>query len=250
MLKTPPRARRILTAVCSLALMASCASAPIGVSRETPIPPRGIGGSYSLSLGEVGPGGGVVFYVSPVPFRCGSGQGKECTYLEYAPDGWFDGSADPRIEFLPPGLALLVSVTSQSLGAGWENTSRILAAAPSNSAASLARSYRGGGFTDWSLPASQELNSLCRFVHGSTSVGDSCETSLAPTIGFAPDFYWGSYTPSPGLAWYQNFSSGGQSSIEQGNTLRVRPVRAFGASGVPDAVPATSVGPNVGPAGS
>lgn len=226
-------ARAHALAVC-MCVLAACTSPPSGVSRATPTPPRGALGTYSLAPGEVGPGGGVVFYVAPSPFRCGVEMREECTYLEYAPDGWFDGGDDPRAVFLPPGVSLPEDATAQILGAGWVSTSRVLAVAPANSAAALARSYRGGGFTDWSLPSSQELNLLCRFVHGASSGEDFCGPSSALAPGFAPDFYWGSYVPSPGLAWYQNFSSGGQSSVSQENVLRVRPVRAFGVSGAPD----------------
>lgn len=237
-------ARRVLPAAC-LCVLAACTSSSSGVSRATPTPPRGALGAYSLAPGEVGPGGGVVFYVAPSPFPCGVEMREECTYLEYAPDGWFDGVADPRAVFLPPGVSLPEGATVQSLGAGSSNTSRVLAVAPADSATALARSYRGGGFTDWSLPSSRELNLLCRFVHGAPSGEDFCEPSSALVPGFAPDFYWGSYVPSPGLAWYQNFSSGGQSSVSQENTLRVRPVRAFGVSGVPDALdrPADGIAP-------
>lgn len=237
-------ARRVLPAAC-LCVLAACTSSSSGVSRATPTPPRGALGAYSLAPGEVGPGGGVVFYVAPSPFPCGVEMREECTYLEYAPDGWFDGGDDPRAVFLPLGVSLPEGATVQSLGAGWSNTSRVLAVAPADSAAAIARSYRGGGFTDWSLPSSRELNLLCRFVHGAPSGEDFCDISSALAPGFAPDFYWGSYVPSPGLAWYQNFSSGGQSSVSQENTLRVRPVRAFGVSGAPDALdrPADGIAP-------
>jgi hypothetical protein len=188
-----------------------------------------------------------VFYVSPSPFRCGVALREECTYLEYAPDGWFDGHGDPRATFLPSGVSFPEGETLQALGAGWENTTRLLGFTPPDLAAALARSYRGGGFTDWSLPSSQELNQLCLFVHGSPSGEAFCEPSSALVSGFAPDFYWGSYVPSPGLAWYQNFSSGGQSAVAQENTLRVRPVRAFGALGSPDARPSSADGIAPGP---
>jgi len=207
-----------------------------------------VSGVYSLAIGETGPGGGVVFYVSLSPFRCGAEMQEECLYLEHAPDGWFDGRSDPRAAFLPSGVSLQGGATTQELGAGWGNTSRLLGVAPADSAPALARSYRGGGFSDWSLPSSQELNLLCRFVHGAYSVADFCESTPAFASGFAPDFYWGSYVPSPGLAWYQNFSSGGQSAVSQENTLRVRPVRAFGFSGAPDARNNPARGSAPGPA--
>lgn len=242
MLRTTIRLLHRVLLVACLSLFTACTSAPSGVSRATPTPPRGVLGVYVLSLGEVGPGGGIVFYVAPSPFRCGAALQEECMYLEYAPDGWFDGHSDPRATFLPSGAAFPEGATVQMLGAGWENTTRLLGSAPADSAAALARSYRGGGFTDWSLPSSQELNQLCRFVHGAPSGENFCESSSSLVSGFAPDFYWGSYVPSPGLAWYQNFSSGGQSAVAQENTLRVRPVRAFGSSGAPDARPGPADG--------
>jgi len=245
-----PTRRRLYRALLAAGLSAftACAPVPSGVSRATPTPSRGVSGVYNLAPGEVGPGGGVVFYVAPSPFRCGAEMQEECMYLEYAPDGWFDGRSDPRATFLPSGVSLQAGVTSQDLGAGRGNTSRLLDVAPADSAPALVRSYRGGGFTDWSLPSSRELNLLCRFVHGASSDGDFCESTPVLAHGFAPDFYWGSYVPSPGLAWYQNFSSGGQSSVSQENTLRVRPVRAFGFSGAPDTRNDPAQGSAPGPA--
>lgn len=46
-------------------------------------------------IGDVGPGGGKIFYVSPTPFACGEELLANCNYLEVAPANWFDEVGDP-----------------------------------------------------------------------------------------------------------------------------------------------------------
>ena len=105
---------------------------------------------------------------------------------------------------------------------GYTNTEAILAAltvaqAP---AAGLCATYESDGFTDWFLPAKDQLNCLYQnkdavggFVTGPTPI------------------YWSSTevtnAPAEGLAWLQNFFLGTQGEGAKGNANSVRCVRAF-----------------------
>lgn len=194
-------------------------------------------GTYTPTMGGAGPGGGIVYYAADLPFPCGDNLQKLCTHLEYAPDGWSGAEEDPTISWSSePHLKNHTQGTSQNLGAGRHNTTIIMKTEndPTRAAAVAAGKYRGGGYDDWGLPSSRELNELCRYANNQTG-GDErfCEPNETLMEGFSSDFYWGSYQPEPGMAWYQNFNSGGQSSVHVRNQLRVRPVRAFnsGTSG-------------------
>ncbi len=108
--------------------------------------------------------------------------------------------------------------TSTRIGEGAANTENILEKYPSatfpNSAAAVARAYRGGGKDDWFLPSKSELNQL--YINRS-AVG-----------GFADGYYWSSTEISADDAWIQGFGSGGQDyNGSKNDEWRVRPVRAF-----------------------
>lgn len=107
--------------------------------------------------------------------------------------------------------------TSTLIGEGKANTDNILAKYPTatfpNSAAAVARAYRGGGYDDWFLPSKSELNQL--YLNRS-AVG-----------GFASGVYWSSTEGNAYYAWDQGFGNGGRVDNVKDNEWRVRPVRAF-----------------------
>jgi hypothetical protein len=82
-------------------------------------------------------------------------------------------------------------------------------------AGNVARSYTGGGLTDWSLPSKNELNALYTYS-GRAGVG-----------GFNSGGYWSSTQYKGNYAWYESFYQGNQDYYEKYRTLGVRPVRAF-----------------------
>ena len=163
-------------------------------------------------------------------------------YLEAAPVGWAgSGDIDPRVIWSgtdPSGVAGPLS-TGTGVGWGWLNTRRIIEHYPV-SAAWMAASFRGGGFTDWFLPSKDELDALytwCRDV-GRDGV------------------FWSSsvYEGNGGGVWTHDFSpvrpavrplkqdgplgdtaisdaaksrAYPEPEIETGQPLSVRPIRAF-----------------------
>jgi len=90
-----------------------------------------------------------------------------------------------------------------------------------NAAVDAARSYQGGGKSDWYLPSKDELWIMYK---QRSSVGGFATDYYANSYAF--DFYWSS-TPGASHAWIQGFGSGEQSDSNNTNLNRVRPVRAF-----------------------
>jgi len=83
-------------------------------------------------------------------------------------------------------------------------------------AGNVARSYTGGGMTDWSLASKNELNALYTYS-GRAGVG-----------GFNSGYYYSSSQYSQADAWLQYFMGGKQySNTTKIKTYGVRPVRAF-----------------------
>tara|TARA_B110000240_G_scaffold56067_1_gene63823 strand:+ start:690 stop:1217 length:528 start_codon:yes stop_codon:yes gene_type:complete len=113
------------------------------------------------------------------------------------------------------GSYVFAGATGTAIGTGLANTNAIIAAQGSGSyAASIARDYNGGGYTDWYLPSKDELNQL--YVN-SAAIG-----------GFTGIFgYWSSTEYDYGSAWGQNFSNGGQDDGDKYGFAYVRAVRAF-----------------------
>jgi hypothetical protein len=114
-----------------------------------------------------------------------------------------------------------IGAAAQSFYNGSTNTSAIIAQtgvpATTAYAAGIARLYLGGGYTDWYLPASWEL--------------DMCYASAAAVNkvlganGFAVSNYWSSTEFITSFAWDQNFRGGAQSNYFKSSVYYVRAVR-------------------------
>ena len=127
-------------------------------------------------VGDTGPGGGKVFYVAPTTFTStGSACGTACKYLEAAPVGWMKAATPAgQTNCVRPGTRLVdpqcvwsgntttaIGTTSTAIGAGYANTSAIIAQSNvAGTSATVARAFQGGGKTDWSLPSKDELNQM------------------------------------------------------------------------------------------
>jgi len=112
------------------------------------------------------------------------------------------------------GNFIATGATGTAIGTGLSNTNAIIIAQGDGSyAASIARDYNGGGYTDWYLPSRDELNQL--FEHRN-AIG-----------GFTNYYYWSSTEDDYYDAWEQDFSTGYQNVYDKGYTIDVRAVRAF-----------------------
>ena len=168
-------------------------------------------------VGNTGPGGGIVFYVqtatAAAPWR----------YLEAAPNTWSGGNADPAIAWCSvtnnevPNLLTGTTeevTTATAIGAGFNNTQKMLRGC-TYGAANAAAAYNGGGKSDWHLPSKDELNQLyLRKADGTVT-------------GFVAAGYWSSSELNAGYALNQGFDGNGQSNGGKNASFYVRPVRAF-----------------------
>ncbi len=153
--------------------------------------------STVYKIGDVGPGGGIVFYTTD-----NGKHGLEAAPADLTPSDW-------------GCFGDLIGGTSQAIGTGAANTAAIIGGCVSAevTAAERANDYELNGFTDWFLPSKDELNQL--YLRQDV-VG-----------GFVSSLYWSSSENGSGAAWAQDFGSGGQGGGNKLNSLGVRAVRAF-----------------------
>ena len=180
----------------------------------------------TCKVGDAGPGGGIVFYDAGAKQLRGR-------YLEAAPT---DYQVNGLRASVVGGCDNFTNETATAIGAGKDNTTKILLKCPTAGiAARVAADYRGGGKLDWFLPSKDELNELCKiYSNGRTDTAEfksdqnGCTGSTSPTGGFAPRAYWSSSEAPPNYFWHQSFGNGSQGySLKTNDNYYVRPVRAF-----------------------
>ena len=183
----------------------------------------------SCSVGDIGPGGGVVFYDAGSTKPWGR-------YLEAAP-----ASCEiAGVPFKPAGgvqgiHALQIDrVRAKAVGTGRANTDLIVKryGAEKVHAAALVRSQACNGLTDWFLPSADELNIVWRVL-----AQNRVNREPTPVGGFDIGYYWTSSDYNGTEAWTQYFNDGQQFDRVQtlsanrqppNRTFKVRGVRAFG----------------------
>jgi hypothetical protein len=202
--ETPPGAAALESAATtSQAPTSESATASPDIS-GSPVPeqPLAAAATATYSIGDTGPGGGIVFYDAGSPQPWGR-------YLEAAPAGW-----NPRWDENGRWCGSFSSVrTSTMIGTGAANTRQMLLDCPSSRAAITVRDYAGGGLMDWFLPSADELTVL--FAQRA-SVG-----------GFSSNDYWSSSQIDEAHAWSMDFFDGRHTPDEADHALHIRPVRAF-----------------------
>lgn len=123
-----------------IALTVSCESSDKESPDKSPA-----AGAVIYEIGDMGPGGGIVFYVTDA--------GEHG--LEAATENAGTGTRWNN------GYSTITAASAVITGYGDQNTSTIIAAQGADEtsyAAGLAASYNDGGFTDWFLPSREELN--------------------------------------------------------------------------------------------
>lgn len=182
-------------------------------------------------LGDIGPGGGLVFLISGG------------LRYEMAPKSWNGGGSDPTLSWSGNTVDILFG-TSSAIGSGTTNTSLIInmdsGGSTAGRAATSASSYRGGGLSDWFLPSSEELNAMCNYSRtwvtapsSGTCTGPQDSTFASGAFGFASGAIagrmWSSTDPesSGHDAYRQLMDDGSQGTGNKATPLYVRPIRAF-----------------------
>ena len=209
-------------------------------------------------VGDRGPGGGIVYYVSANFFTsAGSACNTTCRYLEVAPATWQSAGAIVEIDTYYQWSSNDSVATGQDLqngnnegfssdqkanwqiGKGFYNTSVMKVAGATSAAQAKVLAYAGGSAAgQWFIPSMNELNELCKYASGQTT-GDpkvACDSSGNLKTGTANDLggfiawtYYSSSESGATFAWLQSFPNGGHYTGNYGKTesYYVRPVRAF-----------------------
>lgn len=197
-------------------------------------------------VGDTGPGGGIIFYVSDSDFSCGPQLNDTCRYLEVAPNGWNTGS-DPQAIWAISSLGSqnVVGITDDDgtydatgIGLGYQNSIAIMEQGnDATVAASLALSYSSVSSNDWYLPTSVELNLLCQWDRGvspsvtTVCVGGSSNSTIfgAELSGIIGDYYWSSSEASGEMAWVVGMMNSGNwgAGFKNAQAFFIRPIRAF-----------------------
>ena len=158
-----------------------------------------------FQIGDTGPAGGKVFYLTDATGKHG---------LEAAPVD------QPLAEWGRCGKAVVDPSTD--IGTGLANTNAINAVCGVGTAAYKAANYSSNGLGGWYLPSKDELNQMY------LNIGQGATTPNTNVGGFADYGYWSSTETSNIRAWRQGFGNGLQSSFEKLTpSIRVRAVRAF-----------------------
>ena len=197
------------------------------------------GANTVCKVGDIGPGGGIVFYDAGKDEYWGR-------YLEMAPKS----CEGERLPWRPAGNTKTVYTGSGSqsaaelrllakgLGMGKVNTRVItlaLGAGTKPYAAKFAEDSTCGGKDDWFLPSKDELDiAFNRLAQNRVAGNDT------PVAGFNKGYYWTSTDYNNSTAWTQYFMDGQQFDRVQTldgnrnppNPFRVRPIRAFGTNNV------------------
>ena len=205
---------------------AAAEEAALDAGREVCIP-----GSKCL-IGSTGPGGGIVFYDAGRQESWGR-------YLEVAPFGWSDNNSVPMASWCNVrNMNFTASISDVALkatlgfeiGKGKANTD-LMVAFCSSGAGVLARAYKGGGKSDWSLPSKDELDELCKYAYYEfeSLSNTSCDAHTRDIRSefLERNYLWSSSENDADSAWFQMFINGYQPYDLKGSRMYVRPVRAF-----------------------
>jgi len=199
-------------------------------------------------VGDPGPGGGIIFYVSEDGFDCGPTFESRCEYLEVAPGDWNGVTGDAvgarwAIESLKSTNVIGITDEGTSrdgtgIGLGYKNSLAVLEQGnDATVAASMALSYASTSRDDWYLPTSVELNLLCQWNRGvPSSATTGCEGGSlnseiygAQSSNITDWYYWSSSEYGGGTAWLGGMrsSSNRAPGAKDATAWRVRPIRAF-----------------------
>jgi hypothetical protein len=166
-------------------------------------------------IGDVGPSGGVIIYAAETRQNWGR-------YIEVAPADWNGSDGDVANAAWCSNTFLDVNSATTAIGFAEANTDRMIAPNCSSGIGVLARSYQGGGNTDWSVPTSAEMLLISNYsylIPGLIIEGPSGNNG-----------YWVSNGGSGGGAWVGNVQvvGGGQGGVNKASIAPyLRPIRYF-----------------------
>ena len=178
----------------------------------------------TYALGDIGPGGGLVFLIS-----------GGLTY-EMAPNTWSGAGTPDVAASWCDGFTDVPAATGTAVGTGAANTAAMAASVACSSnavAAVLAYAPAGTSAGQWYLPSTDELNAMCNFARNPTTPPTGACTGLQDVTfstgryGFAGIVYWTSTQSTVNTASIQLPDDGSVGASSKSLVLRIRPVRAF-----------------------
>jgi uncharacterized repeat protein (TIGR02543 family) len=216
------------------------------------------GASFTCQVGDIGPGGGTIFYVASSTFTQTGATGSMCTtdckYLEVAPSNWCIGGCalDPTGASYQwstntttvTGQDFATASTESSnasekvnwkIGQGFYNTSVMKVSGATSGVKDAIVGYQGNGDTagQWFLPSVNELNEMCKWANnlatGNLKVACVGSANLMP--GFVNYRYHASTEASASNSWFINIGNSvvnnDGKNIGSSSNNYFRPVRAF-----------------------
>jgi hypothetical protein len=208
---------------------------------------------FASPIGQIGPGGGTIFYYSEEAFTStGSVCDTDCHYLEVAPANWsvhnnedYFVYSDERIESQPRTTGNESGLADERvgwrIGVGMANTLMVALENANSTSGKIASrnalAYAGANNTvgQWFVPSMNELNELCKFANSlpSGSLRNPC-TGGTLRDGFSTAWYWSSSewgSPEDERAsmfkMMMTFYGGQYTMNFQSAELQLRPIRAF-----------------------
>jgi hypothetical protein len=241
----------------SLAVTTQTYVAAVVVAPVAPVVSCATGGV--CVVGDRGPGGGIVYYVSAAAFTStGSTCNTTCKYLEVAPATWQGAGVADDSEYdwssnqsLTTGQDTVTVGTESNfeyekfnwkIGQGFYNTSVMKVAGETSTAQAAVLAYAGSSTAgQWFIPSMNELNELCKYARGQTTgdLTEACNLNDSSGIfkstanagadlgGFVQNNYWSSTEFNNLDAGFLHFYSSAQNYWGKHLTKNVRPVRAF-----------------------
>ena len=163
------------------------------------------------TVGDIGPAGGLIFYVNP------NVESDGWRYLEAAP---FDQSAGTKWGCF---RRMITGARGTAIGTGKQNTAEMLAAcAEPGSAAQICDSFILSGIRGWFLPSRDELAAMYRSLKA-TGAADFRDAGLPDNFS-----YWTSSQETADMAHHIDFADAGRQHYDDKDfPRRVRAVRAF-----------------------
>lgn len=162
------------------------------------------GQAHSFRVGDRGPAGGIIFYDK-------GNDDNGWRYLECAP---YDQSGG--VKWFNGDYKEIPGASATSIGSGKGNTKQIVnTQGGGNYAASLCQEQNIGGYSDWFLPSSEELNLMYNVLH-------------LYNLDFTSQFYWSSSMNNAMFAFYKDFTTSENTLPGYTNmAFAVRAIREF-----------------------
>lgn len=170
----------------------------VELTTTSTLPPPSCAQGGECQLGDTGPGGGTVVYVSDEPF---SNKFSDCAH-----ECHFFGTPSKKESSACGHSCHYLEMFPRTLGpaANWEEATKRVS------------SFNGGGKTDWFLPTVEQVWSIRNY----------CQYIKDDTGEYGADYWTSTYDSASGQPFYYEFESCSVAHIWYGNLSYIRAFRA------------------------